>query len=160
MAKNTGNKRIPIKWIRDLAKKDYKRGEECEACGSKEDLEFHHTHSLTLMFEHWVKSEGLTIETDEDVLAIRQQFIDEHRKELYEEVLTLCNKHHVMLHSVYGKIPRLGSEEAQRNWVLRIRAKYDNKELTIFNDAVSGSGVFAQYCIGFKDFSEFYKGIL
>ena len=55
---------------------------------------------------------------------MRDEFIDEHRVELYDQVYTLCNRHHVALHSVYGKAPRPGSEPKQAHWIETQRAKH------------------------------------
>jgi hypothetical protein len=142
MAKNI--KRIPIKWVRDLSKKDYVKKDNCEICCTTEDLELHHIYSLSFLLEVWAEKKGYQLTSDEAVLAVRQEFIDEHRKELYNDVITLCNKHHTHLHKLYGKIPALNTAEKQRNWVLRLRQRYENKEVSAFSE-LSGSG-----------FSEFY----
>jgi len=109
MAKNT-NKRIPVKWVRDRAKAAYEKKTECCVCGSVTDLELHHLHSVTILLDKWSEAKGYDISTDAGILAVRDEFIDEHRVELYDQVYTLCNRHHVALHSVYGKAPRPGSD--------------------------------------------------
>lgn len=116
MAKNT-NKRIAVKHLRDKAKSAYEKADTCYICGTSEDLELHHFHSLTLMLEKWSRAKGYDISTDEGILAVREEFIAEHPIELYEKVRTLCNKHHVALHKIYGKAPPLGSEANQERWV-------------------------------------------
>ena len=76
MAANTGeNKRIPIKWIRDRAKGAYTKQDSCFICGSTTDLELHHTHGLTNLYEKWLKDTGYIVNTDEDILALRDEFI-------------------------------------------------------------------------------------
>ena len=45
MATNT-NKRLAVKWIRDLAKKAYEKQDNCFICNTTVDLELHHLHSL------------------------------------------------------------------------------------------------------------------
>lgn len=127
MAKNTNN-RIPVKWIRDKAKAAYVKTDNCYICGSSEDLELHHLHSITLLLNRWADKKGYDISTDDGILAVRDEFIAEHRIELYDLVYTLCNKHHVALHSVYGKTPAFGSEQRQRNWIEKQKAKVEGKE--------------------------------
>lgn len=123
MAKNT-NKRIPVKWVRDRAKKAYETRDCCDICGTDADLELHHTHSITILLESWASRRGYDISTDEGILAVRDEFIAEHHKELYEDVFTLCNFHHVKLHGVYGKAPPPGSEPKQARWVALQREKF------------------------------------
>jgi hypothetical protein len=57
------------------------------------------------------------ISTDDGILAVRDEFIDTHRSELYDQVYTLCNRHHIQLHGVYGKTPMTGSETKQVRWI-------------------------------------------
>lgn len=122
MAKNT-NKRIPVKWIRDGAKSAYEKQDCCHICGSQTDLELHHTHSITLLLERWVEEKGYDISTDEAVLEIRDEFIDSHHHEIYEAVYTLCNHHHVKLHSIYGKAPPLNTANKQAEWIKKQKLK-------------------------------------
>ena len=116
MAKNT-NKRIPVKWVRDRAKAAYEKKSECYICGTGADLELHHLHSITVLLETWAERKGYDISTDEGILAVRDEFIEEHKVELYDKVYTLCNRHHVALHGVYGKTPQPGSEPKQARWI-------------------------------------------
>ena len=62
---------------------------------------------------------------------MRDEFIEEHRVELYDQVYTLCNRHHVALHSVYGKAPRPGSEPKQAHWIETQRIKYSGGETVV-----------------------------
>ena len=117
-------KRDPIKFVRDKAKSGYKKGSECFICGSRENLDFHHYYTLTPLFNKWLKSKKITIQTDEDVLAIREEFIAEHMSELYDDAVTLCHEHHLKLHSVYGKDPPLTSAKKQMRWVQIQREKH------------------------------------
>ena len=126
MAKNT-NKRIPVKWVRDRAKAAYEKKSECHICGSTADLELHHLHSVTILLDRWAEAKGYDISTDEGIVAVRDEFIDEHRVELYDQVYTLCNRHHVALHSVYGKAPCPGSEPKQAHWIESQRAKHSGE---------------------------------
>src|SRR5665648_521208 len=105
MAKNTGNNRIPVKWVRDRAKAAYDKKDHCYICNALEDLELHHTHSITLLLNAWSDRKSYDISTDEGILAVRDEFISDYRKEIYDDVYTLCNKHHVNLHGIYGKAP-------------------------------------------------------
>ena len=116
------NKRLPIKWIRDMNKRRYEKGTECVVCGTDQLLEFHHFYSLTLLFEKWLKVNNLTVNTDDDVLAIRDQFSEEHKREIFDEAVTLCKGHHALLHKVYGITPALHTAAKQRRW-LGIQAK-------------------------------------
>lgn len=111
------NKRIPVKWIRDKAKSAYQKQDKCYICGTNMQLELHHLNSITLLLEKWCLGKQYPTETDEQVVAIRDEFIEAHKVELYDEVYTLCNPHHVQLHSIYGKIPPPGSAKRQRNWI-------------------------------------------
>ena len=124
MAKNTGNNRIPVKWVRDKAKSAYDKKSECYICGTDEDLELHHTHSITVLLENWASKMGYDISTDDGILAVRDEFIDEHLKQIYDDVYTLCNKHHVKLHGVYGKKPELHTADKQTRWIELQKAKY------------------------------------
>ena len=127
MAKNT-NKRIPVKWVRDRAKAAYEKKTSCHICGTTADLELHHLHSVTILLDKWAEARGYDISTDEGIVAVRDEFIDEHRVELYDQVYTLCNRHHVALHSVYGTAPRPGSEPKQAHWIESQRAKHSGEK--------------------------------
>ena len=116
MAKNT-NKRIPVKWVRDRAKAAYEKKECCYICNTKQDLELHHLHSITILLDNWAAQKNYDISTDDGILAVRDEFIQEHHVELYDQVYTLCNHHHVALHGVYGKAPPVGSEKRQQRWI-------------------------------------------
>ena len=126
MAKNTGNNRIPIKWVRDRAKAAYDKKEFCCICSTQADLELHHTHSLTVLLNNWANKSGYDISTDDGILAVRDQFIEVHHKEIYEDVYTLCNRHHVSLHGVYGKTPSLISASKQGNWIEEQKVKFES----------------------------------
>lgn len=141
MAKNT-NKRIPTKWIRDRAKSAYTKQDHCYICGTNQDLELHHTHSVTLLLERWAAKHGHDLSTDDAVLAIRDEFIAEHHKEIYEEVFTLCNKHHVKLHGVYGKAPPLSSAAKQRRWIELQREKHNDPSTPV---KTSGGSFFSEF---------------
>lgn len=123
MAKNTDNHRIPVKWVRDKAKGAYEKQSFCYICGAVEDLELHHLHSITLLLNAWADGNNYDISTDEGILEVRDKFIEEHKVELYDLVFTLCNKHHVALHTVYGKKPSKASVPKQQRWIDIQKAK-------------------------------------
>jgi 5-methylcytosine-specific restriction endonuclease McrA len=143
MAKNT-NKRIPVKWVRDRAKAAYEKQQTCYVCGTTHDLELHHLHSITVLLETWAQHCGYDISTDEGILAVRDEFIAEHHSELYEQVYTLCNRHHVALHGVYGKTPKPGSEPKQQHWIERQREKHQVGGEVIPKQNVGG--FFSEFC--------------
>lgn len=128
MAKNTGNNRIPVKWVRDRAKAAYEKQSTCYICGTDKDLELHHFNSITLLLENWATRKNYDISTDDGILAVRDEFIAEHNTELYAQVRTLCNKHHVALHQVFGKAPPLNSTARQERWVGIQKDKFEGKE--------------------------------
>jgi hypothetical protein len=127
MASNT-NKRVGIKWIRDGAKSAYVKLPNCYICDTAADLELHHTHGLTNLFEKWAREKNYSIDTDEEVLAVREEFIDTHHKELYVDVFTLCTKHHQLLHKVYGKSPALITASKQGTWIENQKRKLNGME--------------------------------
>ena len=142
MASNTRN-RIPVKWIRDGAKSAYEKQSACIICGSESDLELHHTNSITLLLEKWAKERNISLDSDEEVLAIRQQFIDDHRAEIYEQVFTLCNKHHVNLHRVFGKAPPLQTADKQCRWIEKQKAKVLGVEIK--DEKPKSKGLFSAF---------------
>lgn len=141
MAKNTNeNKRIAVKHVRDRAKSAYEKKGECYVCGTDKDLELHHTHSITLLLNKWAAQTGYDISTDDGILAVRDEFIEAHRKEIYDEVFTLCNPHHVKLHSIYGKAPELGSAPKQARWLEAQRLKFQTGETNIATETIKSTG--------------------
>lgn len=141
MAKNTNeNKRIAVKHVRDRAKSAYEKQAECYVCGTNKDLELHHTHSITLLLNRWASQTGYDISTDEGILAVRDEFIESHKKEIYDAVFTLCNPHHVKLHSIYGKAPELGSADKQARWLDAQRMKFQTGETNIATETIKTSG--------------------
>ena len=142
MAKNT-NKRIPVKWVRDRAKSAYEKQTTCFICGSQQDLELHHLHSITVLLERWAQAQGYDISTDEGILAVRDEFISEHHVEIYDQVYTLCNRHHVQLHGVYGKTPQPGSEPKQARWIQLQREKHVSGEVV---KTPSYGSHFSEFC--------------
>lgn len=152
MAKNT-NKRTATKHIRDGIKSQYVKGSCCEICGTEEDLELHHYHTVSLLLDKYCASNGITLKTDQDALDMREDFYAAHRHELVDDMATLCNKHHVQLHSIYGKQPALSTVAKQRNWVLRMAGKptieveesFNEGRWTQFLDSTSECNRFAKF---------------
>ncbi len=116
MSTNT-NKRIAVKWVRDRAKRAYEKAQECFVCLTGSDLELHHTHSITLLLESWAQRLGYDISTDSGICAVRDEFINSHHSELYDQVYTLCARHHQQLHGVYGKSPAAATAAKQARWL-------------------------------------------
>lgn len=134
MAKNTGNNRIPVKWVRDKAKAAYDKKDYCYICNCNTDLELHHTRSITILLENWANKNHYDISSDEGILAVRDEFIEEHRKEIYDDVYTLCNRHHVMLHGIYGKKPALHTADKQSVWIERQKARIQSGEVNVVSN--------------------------
>ena len=117
-------KRDLIKYVRDKAKAKYSKESECFICESKENLDFHHFHGLTELLDIWLIRNKLNISTAEDIISVRERFIEEHYQELYDEAVTLCHIHHLKLHSIYGKRPSLATAPKQKRWVGKQREKH------------------------------------
>ena len=90
-------KRDLVKYVRDKAKSKYDKGTECFICKSTDNLDFHHFHGLTELLEIWLRKNKIVVTDEEDILNVRDQFITEHTKELYEAAVTLCHEHHMKL---------------------------------------------------------------
>jgi len=120
MATNT---RSVIKWIRDLAKSHYAKDTKCEICGVEHELEFHHYNTVSLTVNNYVKQHGISVDTKEDILAMREPFLKEKWREMVQEAVTLCASHHKLLHKLYGKEPALNTAKKQEIWVERQREK-------------------------------------
>ena len=125
----TALKRDKVKYIRDKAKSAYDKGDYCVVCGSDTNLDFHHYYTLTPLLDKWLKTNKLKIETEEDILAIRDRFIAEHHDELYVHGVTICHSLHQKLHSIYGKDPSLGTAKKQMRWIQKQREKHELREL-------------------------------
>ena len=117
-------KRDLVKYVRDKAKAKYQKGTECFICGSNENLDFHHYYGLTELLDIWLRKNNIIISTAEEIIAVRDTFIEEHMAELYDEAVTLCHTHHLKLHSIYGKRPKLVTALKQKRWVGKQRDKH------------------------------------
>ena len=117
-------KRDLVKYVRYKAKSQYKKESECYICGKTDNLDFHHYNGLTELLETWIRKHNLNIEKEQDILEIREQFIGENYEEVYDKTVTLCHQHHLRLHSIYGKRPKLITAEKQERWVEKQRNKH------------------------------------
>jgi len=136
MAANTGNnKRTAVRHVRDGIKSNYNKESECACCGTTEALELHHYTTLSTLLKKYSKEKGLPISTDEEVLAMRDQFYEDHWYELVDYTVTLCNSHHVELHRIYGREPALTSSEKQENWVKKIHGRLSGKDADLIPEA-------------------------
>lgn len=116
-------KRDLVKYVRDRAKSKYQKSTDCFICGSEENLDFHHFYGLTELLDIWLTKNKIIISTAEDIMDVRDTFIEEHMTELYDEAVTLCHTHHLKLHSIYGKRPKLVTAQKQKRWVGKQRDK-------------------------------------
>lgn len=122
-------KRDIIKYVRDKAKSLYKKDTKCYICGATENLEFHHYHGMVNLLEKYLKENGIDVTCEEDILAIRDEFIAVHKEQVYDNTVTLCASHHEKLHKVYGKSPALNTAEKQIRWVKIQKDKHESKNL-------------------------------
>jgi|TARA_B110000211_G_scaffold233001_1_gene298062 hypothetical protein len=117
-------KRDLVKYVRDKAKSKYNKGTECYICGSQDNLDFHHFYGLTELLEVWLKKNKITITSEDEILGVREQFIEEEHEKLYDHAVTLCHSHHLRLHGIYGKRPTLITANKQQHWVEIQRNKH------------------------------------
>ena len=117
-------KRDLVKYVRDKAKSGYQKETQCYICGETEKLEFHHFYGMTELLETWLKARKITINSAEEIMEVRETFIERHPKEIYDEAATLCKSHHMRLHSIYGKRPKLVTAQKQKRWVNKQRIKH------------------------------------
>ncbi len=117
-------KRDLVKYVRDKAKSGYQKETQCYICGDTEKLEFHHFYGMTELLETWLKARKITINSAEAIMEVRETFIEEHPNEIYNEAATLCKAHHMRLHSIYGKRPKLVTAPKQKRWVDKMRIKH------------------------------------
>ena len=113
-----------VKYVRDKAKSKYRKSTECYICGSNKNLDFHHFYSLTELLERWIRKHNFKINSAEEIMRLRDAFIEDHHKELFDDAITLCHTHHLKLHSIYGKDPGLGTAKKQMRWVEIQREKH------------------------------------
>ena len=111
-------KRLPVKYIRDFIKKDYKLRDECYVCGSKNTLELHHLLSVSELFNNWcVKNKINNFDLDK-IKSYRVKFSQDCSDELsHENLYTLCSFHHIHLHSIYGQTYSNHLAPKIKNWL-------------------------------------------
>lgn len=136
MATNT-NKRVAVKHIRDGIKSRYKKDCKCAICGLTTDLELHHYTTVSILFKNYVREHQIPVNTDEEVLAMRNDFYAEYEYELIDYTVTLCNEHHTLLHKIYGREPALATAKKQEAWVQKQKDKAEGKS--------TSSGRFAKF---------------
>ena len=117
-------KRDLVKYVRDKAKSGYKKAPQCFICSETENLDFHHFYGMTELLAKWLQTNKITITSADEIMNIREQFIEEYTNEIYNEAATLCKTHHIRLHSIYGKRPKLVTALKQKRWVQKQRDKY------------------------------------
>lgn len=117
-------KRIPIKYVRDRAKSRYEKEAECYVCGIGGSLDFHHLYTVDIMFDNWLDANKIIINNVEDIIAVRDDFIESHLYEMYDYARTLCRGCHKRLHAIYGQRPSLSTAPKQERWLYKQRAKH------------------------------------
>lgn len=121
--------RLPVKWIRDGIKKNYKDREPCFICGSEETIELHHIYSVSELWNNWLRENRLSITCDEDVLKYRASFEQDNLDKLSNDNLySLCKLHHLKLHQIYGKSYSNYMGDKVRDWIHKQRDKYGDKQ--------------------------------
>lgn len=127
----TDLKRDEIKYIRDYCKSGYKKDTKCYICSTDKDLELHHYYTLTLLWKKWKKENNVVINNAVNIYKYREIFKEDHYKEIYEYVVTLCKYHHKdKLHKIYGKAPTLNTAEKQMRWVNKQKDKVELKNVS------------------------------
>ena len=97
-------KRLEVKYIRDYIKRKYKARTSCYICGGSENLELHHIMTVSELWEDYKKNNSIVIQDAQHIMSLREDFANTYASELSNDNLfTLCKKHHVMLHDIYGQ---------------------------------------------------------
>ena len=60
------------------------------------------------------RERNVVIETEEEIFTLREVFIKENEEQVYNHAVTLCHMHHLKLHNIYGKRPKLITAKKQR----------------------------------------------
>ena len=116
-------KRIPIKYVRDRAKSRYSKEANCYVCGVDGSLDFHHLFTVDIMLDNWLRDNKIAIASAEDIIEVRDEFIESHTFEMFEYARTLCKGCHKRLHVVYGQRPSLATAQKQERWLDKQREK-------------------------------------
>lgn len=149
------NKRVATKHIRDGIKSKYNKASQCEICSCSQELELHHYHTVSLLLKKFAKENSIPISTDEEVLAMRDGFYEQHWHELVDDTVTLCHDHHLELHKLYSQEPQLSTAEKQRHWVQKRYAKHNGLEV----ESVTGLSRFLVKTDGLSSFKVDQYGI-
>jgi hypothetical protein len=121
--------RDEIKYVRDGAKAAYVKDTNCFICHSSEELQFHHFYSMTLLWNKWKQDNSIEINDTEDIFNVRDDFVNEHHDQVYNQTITLCKYHHMdRLHKIYGKVPALYTAMKQKRWCEKQRVKFEEKK--------------------------------
>ena len=118
-------KRYEVKYIRDGIKARYKKGSECEICGSTDKLDFHHWYSLAELYRKWCLINKAKVTSVDDIMRVREDFYKDHEYELLDAASTLCNAHHEKLHKIYGRNPALATAKKQERWIAIQKEKHN-----------------------------------
>jgi hypothetical protein len=121
--------RLPVKWLRDGMKSNYKEREPCFICGTTEKIELHHIYSVSELWHTWVKQNKILITCDDDVLQNRKQFEEDNAEFLNNDNLySLCKPHHLKLHQLYGKSYSNYMGDRVRAWLHKQKEKYGGNQ--------------------------------
>jgi hypothetical protein len=83
---------------------------------------------MTLLWNKWKKKNSIEIESVEDIMNVRDIFVEEHHDEVYNQTVTLCKTCHMdRLHKVYGKVPPLFTAMKQKRWTEKQKIKFEEK---------------------------------
>jgi len=112
-------KRLPIKYIRDFIKKDYKLRDRCYVCGTTDNLELHHLFSVSELFRKWCDKNNIkSVDNLDQMNEYRIKFSEDCVTELsHENLFTLCGKHHKQLHNLYGQTYSNGLTQKIHRWL-------------------------------------------
>jgi hypothetical protein len=123
-------KRLPVKYLRDYIKKDYKLRDKCFICNSVETLELHHLYSVSELFERWcAKNRIKSVNSVDEITTLRVKFAEDCSEELsHKNLYTLCKTHHQRLHYLYGKSYSNYMALKVKTWLLNQREQYGELE--------------------------------
>jgi len=121
-------KRLPLKYIRDSIKSAYKIKDVCYICGTNKDLELHHLHGLSQLWNEWCNENNIIISnivTVKEMNELRGRFSKDCEESLSHKYLfSLCKVHHLKLHTIYGQHYHNGLTPKILNWLERMKEKY------------------------------------
>jgi transcription elongation factor Elf1 len=118
-------KRLPVKYVRDFIKKDYKYDACCFICGSTEKLELHHVYSVSELWNNWLDAHKYSNLTVDQVMKLRVDFYNDNKEHLDSHNLyTLCKVHHQRLHNIYGARYSNWRSEKVKIWIVAQKEKF------------------------------------